>query len=438
MERSELQHVRETVETHFPDLWPAVEAGLSTAATLLLADNANPGALIFMGPPGSGKTTVVNMFEGATVKGEDLSYRSDKFTTAAFVSQSAKVTEQDLSKVDLLPRIKHKVLLTPEMSTIFRGKPDELAERFSTITRVLDGQGYVTDSGTHGQRGYTGDYLFVWLGATTPLHPRVWEVMAQLGSRMFFLVMDAVANPTVEDLVAVNLQPEVRQEGVRQCRNVIQPFLGELFTLHGGIRGVHWKPDDNTSNVLTVIAQCASLLAILRTPYDAEAPCSPESPHRANAVLHNLARGHALISGRTQLTKDDLFTVAQVTISSIPFNRRAVLQLMAKQGGGPVTVSQVEKAAKVSRHTAEAMMRELEAIGLMDYQQAGQGKPSLLAIKPEWAWCMTEDFRGLLLGNDLAKFGGCVFQPGILSPSPKPDRERREKESAHTPQELPG
>lgn len=232
--------------------------------------------------------------------------------------------------------------------------------------------------------------------------------MAQLGSRMFFLVMDAVASPTVEDLVAANLQPEVRQEGINQCRNVIHPFLDALFTLHGGIRGVHWKPDENTRDVLTVIARCASLLAVLRTPYEPGTSCKPESPHRANAVLYNLARGHALICGRTQLAVEDLPTVAQVTLSSIPFRRRAVLQLMAEKGGNPITVSQVEKAVGVSRHTAEEIMREMEALGLMDFQQEGVGKPALLVIKDEWAWCMTENFRALLLGSDLAKFGGCV------------------------------
>jgi len=137
LQNPNLQIVRETIETHFPALWPAVEAGLSTCATLLLADNENPVALIYVGPPSAGKTTVTSMFEEATVNGRDLCYRSDKFTTAAWVSQSAKVSEEDLKKVDLLPRIRYKVLLTPELSTIFRGKPDELAERFSTITSIL-------------------------------------------------------------------------------------------------------------------------------------------------------------------------------------------------------------------------------------------------------------------------------------------------------------
>src|SRR5712664_3819338 len=72
--------VRKTVEQYFPDLWPAVDLGLSTTATLLLKENANPTAVIYVGGPSTGKTTVANMLDGATVlvngKTESLCYRS--------------------------------------------------------------------------------------------------------------------------------------------------------------------------------------------------------------------------------------------------------------------------------------------------------------------------------------------------------------------------
>jgi hypothetical protein len=44
----------------------------------------------------------------------------------------------------------------------------------------------------------------------------------------------------------------------------------------------------------------------------------------------------------------------------------------------------------------------MKALSLMDVQHEGVGKSSLLVIKEEWAWCMTERFRALLLGSDLA------------------------------------
>ncbi|MDI6847733.1 MAG: hypothetical protein QMD23_06350 [Candidatus Bathyarchaeia archaeon] len=51
-----------------------------------------------------------------------------------------------------MPRIKDKVLITPDLNTIFGAKAEELSEIFSLLTRVLDGQGLVTDSGVYGTR----------------------------------------------------------------------------------------------------------------------------------------------------------------------------------------------------------------------------------------------------------------------------------------------
>ena len=401
-----LAEVRETVMKHFPHLWSAVEVGLSTCATLLLADNANPVALIYVGPPSAGKTTVVTLFDGAKVNGQALCYRSDKFTPASFVSHSAKATEAALRKVDLLPRIQYKVLLTPELSTIFRGKPDELTERFSTITRVLDGQGLITDSGTHGQRGYKGDYLFAWLGATTPFDPAVWKVMAQLGSRLFFLVMDAVAEATEEELIRAMKQEVPYEEGRKQCKEAVCRFLEYLFTEHKGVRGVEWKSEKNPYEVSESIARCAMLLARMRTPYNKEAEAQHESPHRANAVLYNLARGHALVCGRTELTAEDMSIIRQITLSSVPAHRRAVLTAFARNEGLPLTVKQIAGATGVSRKTAEAIMEEMEWLGLATHEKNGNGKPSYLTLKQEWVWSMAPEFRSFLVQGDLAKNGG--------------------------------
>src|SRR5262245_5954927 len=102
-------HVLATIEEYFPSLGPAVHGELAVIASLFLKDNANPVALIYVGPPSSTKTTVADI-----IGDHPITYRSDNFTPAAFVSHAANVSSQALASVDLLPRIRHKVLLTPE------------------------------------------------------------------------------------------------------------------------------------------------------------------------------------------------------------------------------------------------------------------------------------------------------------------------------------
>jgi hypothetical protein len=151
--------------------------------------------------------------------------------------------------------------------------------------------------------------------------------------------------------------------------------------------------------VLTRIAQCATLLAVLRTPIpkDASVTLQSESPLRANAVLYNLARGHALVHGRTQLSVEDLPMVVRVAISSMPQEPRKVLLALARNEGQPLTVKQVGETALGSRHTVERGMKALDQLGVMKYENEGTGKAAHLGIRPEWAWCMAEDFRSLLL-----------------------------------------
>ena len=76
---------------------------------------------------------------------------------------------------------------------MFRGREEALTESFATLTAVLDGHGSISDSGTQGRRGYVGqEYVFAWVGATTPLPPATWRIMAQLGSRLLFYAMPDV------------------------------------------------------------------------------------------------------------------------------------------------------------------------------------------------------------------------------------------------------
>lgn len=390
-----IQVVRETIGKHFPKLWPAVDLGLSTCATLLLEDNANPMAVIYVGPPSGSKTTVADMFAGATVGSDLLCYRSDNFTPAAFVSHAANVRRERLPQVDLLPRLRHRVLVTPELALIFRGKEDELAKRFSVLTRVLDGQGLTTDSGTHGQRGYEGDYLFAWLGCTTPLEQNVWKVMAQLGSRLFFFEMDHSEEVKVADLIKTKVPYKMR---LADCKQVVHEYLDHLFRHHGGVRGVQWQPERNPATVIKWIARCALLLARMRTHRSGEdAPPAPELPHRAHAVLYNLARGHALVHGRQQLSADDLPVVARVTLSSMPTKRREVFLALVQNKGESLTVAQVQAALEVQHpNTARRVMGDLDWLGIMEYLEEGTGQPARLGFRPGWSWCAKPPFRKLL------------------------------------------
>ncbi len=312
--------VQQVVEDHFPQYWPAVQAGLATIATLLLEDNTNPATLIYFGGPSTGKTTCVDIF-----REHPMTYLSDHFTPAAFVSHKPDVSTERLAKIDLLPRLKYKCLLTPELAPIFSGREDVLRQRLSIMTRVLDGQGLQTDTGAHGRRGDGGDYLFAWIGATTPFRESVWEIMGNMGSRMLFWPMPE-ENLTPNEIVQVNEGVPYRKR-VMECRKVVHSFLSHMFgsepVLSKAVRSVIWTGEE-PKELKGYIACLASLLSALR---------SKEAPLRAYAMLYNFARGHALISDRRSLEWEDIPLTVRLAIGSIPENKRKVFSALIRCRG---------------------------------------------------------------------------------------------------------
>ena len=413
-----VNQVRDLIEGHFPRLWTPVDLGLSTCATLLLKDNVNPVAVIYVGDASSGKSTVAEMFADAKVKGETFCYVSDDFTPAAFVSLAANVPTDKLDSVDLLLRIRHKVLVTPELATIFRGKEDDLTRIFCTLTRVLDGQGLMRDGGVHGRRGHRGDYVFAWLGCTTPFDKKVWKVMAQLGSRLFFLVLHQEQEVTLDDLInPTNVPYGTRRD---ECRQGVHEMIAQLFETYGGVRGVEWDSQVDDMEIKRWIARCAMLLAKMRSEptqvkensfgEDEYISGSAEMPYRAYAVLHNLARGHALVHGRRKLEWEDLPLIAKVTVSTMPPQFGQVFQALAGKKDHQLTRAEAQTALKVKSHTtALEFMTQLEQLGVMDFIQQGQGGASFLRWGEEWDWCGSEEFRAILADEvNLSKIGGCM------------------------------
>lgn len=396
-----LDKVRQTVEKHFPNLWPITESCLSVCASNLPADTDDPVALILVGPSSDAKTTVLDFFDGA----EGVTYKSDKFTPKAFVSHASNVKRDKLDEVDLLPRIKHKVLITPELAPIFRGRDEELVDIFSILTRVLDGHGLTTDSGVHGQRGHTGDYLFAWLGATTPLPTKVWKVMAALGSRLFFLNTPDMEISDAELEGAITAKVSYR-DAVVEINKAVAGFVVELYDHYGGPRGVELDRTKTPKAVAQWIAKLGRLVAKQRGVVSVwqdqgEALCySPpniEKPFRIVQILLNIARGHALISGRTQLTLEDIPVVAAVALSSGPQERTKIIK--ALRGKPALSTQDTADCLDVSLPTARKVMKQLELLGVCRLEEmpttAGGEERWEISFSDAFTWLAGHDFKAI-------------------------------------------
>jgi MoxR-like ATPase len=334
--------------------------------------------LIVVGQSGTGKTTALRAFKG--LNGQF--YRTDDVTPAAFVSHDSSKTEEELQQDDLLPKIKHQTVLNPEMANWFSGDWDTRSDKWATLIRVMDGGGYTRNSGTQGERGYTGNYRFNFVGATTPLEERNWETMSHAGNRFLFHEMPAKADEDVYDDIYYS-ETEYGDK-VRAIQEVVQDFLTDRWKQIGGPEAVDWpsKLDEQIGENLRYLSE---LVRHARAPADGK----PESPHRLAGSLRNLARGHAILCGRREITVEDLEVCARVALSTMPAKRRPIVrEAVQLQPGEELLRTDVMDRLEVSRPTAGKRMDLVDTLGIGATVKADVqgGQTKVLVPEPDFIW----------------------------------------------------
>jgi hypothetical protein len=321
------------------------------------------------------------------------------------VSHVAQKSETELAKIDMLPRIKGKVLITPDLTTLFGAKAEDLAETFSILTRVLDGQGLKIDSGVYGSRGYEGDYMFTWIGATTPIPHRVWDLFGNLGARMYFMEI-ITKNKTNEDYIA-DLTGVNYQEKVETCNQATLRFLKGIWQEER----IKWDSANDDKQLLDKVIQVAKIVTRLRGKINLMVKdefgkqevnfSTPiiEEPARAIQSLYTLMRGRALLQGRRQISIEDLPVVFDVALSSAPWER--LLAFAYLLGKKEVAAYQLELNLKCSRNKALMTMRTLETLGLVSLEHKPMVTPGgeqlgySMRLKTEFKWFQSNEFKAL-------------------------------------------
>jgi hypothetical protein len=327
-----------------------------------------------------------------------------------------------LDKVDMLPRIRYRTLIVRDLAPIFGAHEDDLLKSLGILTRALDGERLETDSGVYGQRGYKGDYLFMLLAGATPISPRVFKVMGNLGSRLFFLSLHAPVK-TEEELIQQNRGGHRRQKE-SACQKATGNFLRGLWAENPN--GVDWNPDADSVNCMLVIARCAKLLAALRGAihvwhsdearegFTHNVPVI-EQPDRINCLLYNLARGHALVAGRRDLIVDDLAPILEVTFDSAPTIRAKVFRALI-DNGGILTTSDVANTLRCSPPTARREMEALCVLGIaVATKETGpaNGRPETeIKLANDFAWFAGDECRRFRWTQD-----GRPFNPPLTPPA---------------------
>lgn len=231
-------------------------------------------------------------------------------------------------------------------------------------------------------------------------------MMGSLGSRLFFYSMQS-REKEINELVA-QLKNTAFKEKERACRNATRDFLYTLWDANKD--GVTWNREADPDDVMIVIARCAKLLAKLRgvisvwkekkqddgqVEFDYTPPVI-ENPDRISMLFYNLCRGHAVATGRPQVSVDDLRLIVELAIDSAPTTRAGLFRQLIDHGG-TMTTSQIELCLDCSKPTAIKEMRTLEALGVCAVEElkTGQvGQPeNTIKLNGDFEWFYSDECR---------------------------------------------
>ena len=116
----------------------------------------------------------------------------------------------------------------------------------------------------------------------------------------------------------------------------------------------------------------------------------PEDPSRAITVLSNLARGHALLTGRNYITVEDIPVVVKTVMSTAQIERVSLFSLLIANDV-KLTTRNILESLNISKPIALRTMAELKAIGLVDIEDSKEEQQEhplnkQIVLKPKFDW----------------------------------------------------
>jgi len=354
---------REIVHNNLPDLEDAIIACASAAIQLNVEDIVNPIALVLKDAPSSGKTVCLNSFRGFQ---EKVLY-TDEFTENSMVSgMQAKKGNKAPSFAE---QMQNKLVIISDLATVIHKAQDSVRALLGKLTRLLDGQGYVKQSGATGTVGKDQDLFFVMLMATTELTKDAQRSMSGLGPRMLFIDVGSI-EPGEDEIFKLIGDPSAFQKRQAIVKERTGEFMRTLFQKDMSGMGIRYEKE----SIQMMVSRCATAMAYMRSdivvePDDfdrnevAANAIQKEHPWRLGVTLHNMCRGQACLRLSEEIKEQDIVTIFRCLFSTGPKPRPQILRALA-MGTGAMTDKELSDKVGMTRAQAKRELYVLALIGM--------------------------------------------------------------------------
>lgn len=342
---------------HLPDDDHVLCALGAVAANLLDGD---PLWLLFVGPPGSGKTEVVQPLAGL-----DYVHPAATLSEAALLSGVAKkATEKDATGGLLRQIGDFGIVLTKDFSGVLSLHRDARAAVLAALREVFDGS-WSRPVGTGGGKILTWQGKVGLIGAVTPTIDRHSAVMGALGERF---VLYRLADPDEDNtksrrsLENFGHQDQMRAELAEAARSVLSS-IGR------------YPPEPLSNDDKDRLTRIAGFVvkartAVERDGYRRTVEALPEWEH-ATRLVQQLAQLRAGLLEIGAGSDTAWRIVIKAGLDSIPRLRWQILNAL-HDADHPLTNAELLITTGIPRKTLAEHSEDLALLGLVNSQKAGE------------------------------------------------------------------
>jgi hypothetical protein len=371
------ENLIEWVEAHYYQ--PDTEA-LATAMSVAMSHyfkQDEPVWLMVLGPPGTGKTSIVVNCVNAMPE----VYKLDTLTPNTFLSGFTKGKENSNSYLHNIgtPNDRSGIITMAEFSTFMGMREDSRREVGSQMRRIYDG--FLDRATGTGKMEWQGKVTMIV--CATPAVERAWAMMRDLGER--FMQVRWPRGNGVEQAKAAYKQIGRESEIIKEMKARTRTLLNAE-----NIRPVMTDP----AIIEQGVVHLAEMVAVLRCSVEREkdwrreivAQPEPEGPTRIMKALAQVARGHATLFRRADVSAVDYRIARRLGLDSIPPLRKKVFDRIAKAQDGVIGWAALVRQTEAPPTSVTRCCEDLEALNVLEIDDGTIEK----------TYRLKEEFRELL------------------------------------------
>lgn len=351
---------------------------------------------IIAGAPSSMKTEMMKALRGLS-----HIYYLDTLTSNPFAS--GYVAPKGHKSYDLLDELDDKCLVIRDMTTLFSLNEETVKKLLGELVAIYDEE-FAKFSPTRGLKSYKAKFSL--LGCITPAmlnkHRRYIDM---IGARFLFIRLPELTAEREKKGFGIAWQGEKRKDLIKYARQLMYSYIVQVNEQDPTLP----PEDENIQEILNGLAVLVSRgrgTVITKqqsfkndegkdmTYYEVE-DVQIEEPWRALLQLRGLGRYLAIIRRKETVTTDELKTIADIALSTMPVDRAEAVQQLFKQLNVRTSLTSKELQALLphrSHRTFQRLFKELEALKIVDAFKDPSGPPN-----QPWHWFLRTDVQHALV-----------------------------------------